>query len=234
MASFAAAVRISGVLALVLILSQAFVPALAQTYAITLQTNAPSYSGVGPIQITGQISPAPGPDTGVVITIDNSARSAADIAEVVPNPTSGSFSYTSHPGGNAAWTTGTFTVNATWGGDGETATQVATFSYTASTSSTTSSSTSSTNIFSSTSTSSSSSGSTSSTPITTSSTSSASSTSTTSKATPAPEFPPSALALVALVAVAVVAALSRRIAVRPPSGSGRSVSQGVQTRRRIK
>jgi hypothetical protein len=39
---------------------------------------------------------------------------------------------------------------------------------------------------------------------------------------------------VALVAVAVVAALSRRIAVRPPSGSGRSVSQGVQTRRRIK
>jgi hypothetical protein len=214
MASFAAVLRLSGLLALVLILSQVSVPALAQTYAVTLQTNAPSYSGVGPIQITGQVSPAPGPNTAVVITIHNSAGGVAEITEVVPNPTAGSFSYTSYPGGNAAWTTGTFTVNATWGGDGETATQVSTFAYTASASSTSSSSSTST---------------TSSTSRS-SSISSASSTSTTSKATPAPEFPASALALVALVGVAVVAALSRRIAVSPPGGSGRpGRSRGANT-----
>jgi hypothetical protein len=210
MASFVAALRLSGVLALVLILSQVSVPALAQTYAVTLQTNSPSYSGVGPIEITGQVSPAPGPNTAVVITIDNPAQSVAEITEVVPNPTTGSFSYTAYPGGNAAWTTGTFTVNATWGGDGETATHVAAFAYTASASSTTSSSSST------------SSKSTTSSTSRSSSISSASSTSTTSKATPAPEFPASALALVALVGVAVVAALSRRIAVRPPGSPGRS------------
>jgi hypothetical protein len=221
MPSLAPAIRLSGLLALVLILSQVSVPALAQTYAVTLQTNSPSYSGVGPIKITGQVSPAPGPDTAVVITIDNPARSVAEITEVVPNPTTGSFSYTAHPGGNAAWTTGTFTVNATWGGAGETATQVATFAYTASTASTASTSSSS----SSTSTTST----TSSAPRS-SSISSSSSTSTTSKATPAPEFPASALALVALVGVAVVAALSRRIAAQSPSGSGRSGrSRGANT-----
>jgi len=203
-------------LALVLMLSQAFVPAMAQTYSITLQTNAPTYSGVGPIQITGQISPAPGPNTGVVITIDNSAGTVADIAEVAPNPTTGSFSYTSYPGGNAAWTTGSFTVNASWGGDDETATQVATFSYSASAASTTSSSSSSSSA-----SSASSASSTSSTSSTSTSSASSSASSSTSTTTPAPEFPPSVLALVALVGVALVAALSRRTAVGRPASSGR-------------
>lgn len=69
--------------------------------------------------------------------IKNSAGSVADVDEVFPDPTTGAYNDTFHPGGNAAWTTGLFTVNATWGGSGGTATQVATFSYTAAATSTT-------------------------------------------------------------------------------------------------
>lgn len=205
------ALRIFGLLTLTLLLAQAFAPAHAATvYTMTLQTDAPSYSGVQPITMTGVVSPAPGPNTGVIITIKNSVGSVADINEVFPSATNGSFTDVSVPGGNPAWTTGTFSVNATWGGGGATASKVVTFAYSA-TATTTTTTTSST----STMTSATSSTSTSTT------TSSTSTTTTTTTSSTVPEFPFSVLAVVALIGMAVVAYLSKgtaAAAVEPASG----------------
>ena len=241
MTPFHGALRVSSFVALAFILTQAFFPAYAATYSMTLQTDAQSYSGVQPIVITGTISPVPGTNTAVIITLKNSAGGVADIAEVVPSLTDGSFGYTSYPGGNQAWTSGTFTVNATWGGSGATVSRVVTFTYLAAVSSTTSSSTSSsssttssksssTTTSSSTSSRTSSSTSSSTTTSTsttllarTNSTSSASTsaTTTTTTTTPAPEFPSSSLAILALVAAVTVAVLSGRFSLRPAGSVGR-------------
>jgi hypothetical protein len=208
------ALRLSGVLALVFLFSQVFLPAFAATtYTMTLQTDASSYSGLQPIQISGVISPAPGPSTGVIVTVTNSAGAIADINEVFPNAATGSFNDTSVPGGNAAWTSGTFSVNATWAGDdGATVSMVVTFTYSptaGSTLTTTSTTTTSTTTSSATAVS---------RPDVTSTTSSTS-TSTTVTTSTTPEFPSSALAIVALLGMAVVAVVSRKASVRPPGKS---------------
>ena len=90
----------------------------AQTYTVTVQTNQPTYSGTTPILITGVVSPAPGPNTAAVITIDNPQGTQVDLSEATVSATTGAFNYTSVPGGMAGWNTGTYTVNATWGGQG--------------------------------------------------------------------------------------------------------------------
>jgi hypothetical protein len=203
------ALRTSGVLALICLSSQALIPVYAAaTYSMTLQTDMPSYSGAQPIIITGVISPAPGPNTGVIITIKNAAGTVADINEVIPNSSDGTFSDKSVPGGSAAWTAGTFTVNATWGGGSATASKTTTFVYsptpgstttTSSTTSTTSSTTSTTK-------------STTAVPITTT---------TTTTTSTVPEFPSSVLAIVALVGMALVALLSKRVVLKPAGSVGR-------------
>ncbi len=202
------ALRIFGLLTLTLLLAQAFAPAHAATvYTMTLQTDAPSYSGAQPITITGVVSPAPGPNTGVIITIKNSVGSVADINEVFPGATNGSFTDVSVPGGNPAWTTGTFSVNATWGGGGATASKVVTFAYSATATTTTTSTSTTTSATSSTSTS--------------TTTSSTATTTTTTTSSTVPEFPSSVLALVALIGMAVVAYLSKgtaAAAAEPASG----------------
>jgi len=201
------AFRIFGALTLICLLAQAFTPVhAAATYTITLQTDAPSYSGAQPIKITGVISPAPGPNTGVIITVKNPSGTVADINEVFPNPSDGTFSDTSVPGGNAAWTAGTFTVNATWGGGSATASKVATFVYSPTATSTTSSTTSTTTTTTSTSTTTSIS--TTAVPITTTTTSTA------------PEFPSSVLAIVALAGMVLVALLSKRVVLKPAGRVG--------------
>ncbi|HEV2390620.1 MAG TPA: hypothetical protein VGS04_07850, partial [Nitrososphaerales archaeon] len=103
----------------------------AQAYTVTVQTSSPTYSGATPILITGTVSPAPGPGTAVVITIKNPAGSAADLLFANVDGATGNFNSTSVPGGSAAWTTGTYTVNATWGGPGGNAFGTTTFAYTA-------------------------------------------------------------------------------------------------------
>lgn len=180
--------RAALIAALALLLAQPLVPALGATYTMTLKTDQPAYAGRQLILVTGTISPAPGAGTAIIITISNAQGSLADVDEVVPNATTGTFNYTSHPGGNSAWSSGTFTVNATWGGDGAVASQVTTFEYTATASSTSSS------------------GSTAS--------SSSASSSTSSTTTPAPEFPVGALAALALIALGLVAVLSKKLVPR--------------------
>ncbi len=79
MAATGRALRVSGLLALLFLCLQVVIPALAATtYTMTLQTDQIAYSGAQPITITGTISPAPGPNTGVIVTIKNSVGSVAD------------------------------------------------------------------------------------------------------------------------------------------------------------
>jgi hypothetical protein len=121
-------------------------PAFGSTYSMTVTTASSSYSGTQAISISGTVSPAPGPNTAVIVTIRNSGGAIADVNEV-PVMTNGSYGWTSYPGANPYWTTGTFTVNATWGdSNGDSSSAVTTFSYspTASTSSTSSSTSSTT------------------------------------------------------------------------------------------
>ena len=120
----------AGTLAFLFLLAFSVAPVhAAGAYSVFLQTDQSSYSGAQSIKITGTITPPPGPNTAVIITVKNSAGSVADINEVTPSSTNGSFSDVSIAGGNSAWVSGMFSVNATWGGDGATATNFVTFSY---------------------------------------------------------------------------------------------------------
>lgn len=186
--------------------------AQATTYTVTVQTNAPTYSGATPILITGVVSPAPGAGTAVVISIKNPVGALADYAEANVNAATGSFNYTSVPGGSATWTFGTYTINATWGGPGGTAFGIASFNYTAAVSSTTSSSSStstSTSSSSSTTSSTTSSSTTTfpSTTTTTTSTMTTSSTTTSSSTTKSSSGLGSLTYVIVAVVVIIVAAL---------------------------
>ncbi|MDA4118554.1 MAG: hypothetical protein OK455_09450 [Thaumarchaeota archaeon] len=221
----------AGTCAFLFLLSFGVAPAhAATTYTLTVQTDKTSYSGAQPIMITGTISPPPGPNTGVIITVRNPTGSMADINEVIPGPANGSFSDISVPGGSASWVSGMYTINATWGGGGTSASNVATFVYlptaasttTTSTSTTTTTTTTSTTTSSSTttSTSTSSSASTSTSSSTTTSTTSTTSSTSTSTSSTVPEFPSSVLAALALIGMATVAVFSRRMTLRPATYGG--------------
>jgi len=134
-------IRLSSIAALGLLVLLGASPVFAQTYTLTLKTNASSYSGTSPIYISGTVTPAPGANTGVIITIRNSAGAIADVNEVNVL-TNGSYSWTSYPGASSYWTSGIFSVNATWGSSEATLSQVVTFTYTAATSTTSSTQTS--------------------------------------------------------------------------------------------
>lgn len=142
-------IRLARIATVGLLLLLVGAPAYAQTYTMTLKTSAPSYVGTAPIYISGTITPAPGPNTGVIITIRNAQNAIADVNEV-PVLSNGSYSWTSFPGANSYWTSGTFAVNATWGNGGSTLSQIVTFTYTAAATTSTTSQTSVTNATSST------------------------------------------------------------------------------------
>ena len=209
------ALRISGVLALVFLAFQAFAPASANvgSYTMALQTNAASYTGSQSIMISGTVSPAPGPNTAVIITVTNPNHAGIDYQDDAVNPTTGGFSGVTVAGGpitcagNPCWIAGTYSVNATWGGSGSTVSQVVTFTYTPASTTTTTSTT----------------GTVTSTSSTTTSTSTPFITTSTSTST-VPEFPSASLAVVALIGFALVALLSRRVALGPAGWTGRAAS----------
>jgi len=221
-----------------LTLVSASVPAHAAS-TITLTTDQPSYTGAQTIKMSGTVSPAPGPNTGVVIQTKNPNGMIIDIDEVTPDAASGKYSYTLYPAGSANWVDGTYVVNATWGdSNGNVAFVTAGFHYTGAVTTTTTSTTSTTTTTTSTTTSTTSTTTTTTTSTTTSTTTlpptstTTTSTSTTSTTTTTsstftvststtPEFPSSVLAAVALALLSVVAVLSRRVQ-RAQIGSPRS------------
>jgi len=105
------------------------VAALGATSTMTLATNAASYSGQADITVSGTISPAPTIASNVIITTTGTSG-AVDINSVPVGTGTGTFTYTIVAGGNANWVSGTYTVNATWGAQGNTATKTTTFTYT--------------------------------------------------------------------------------------------------------
>jgi hypothetical protein len=148
------ALRAASLLALIA-LATAFVvaPAFAVTYTVSVQTDRTSYTSGQSIMISGTVSPAPGANTAVVVTIRNPANTVVDISDDPVNPSTGAFSQVTVAGGTANWVPGTYAVNATWGGYGSTATLTTTFAYGSPSTSSSSSSTTTTTSTTSTSTS---------------------------------------------------------------------------------
>jgi len=93
---------------------------------VSVATNTNSYNGVQTVAVTGTVSPAPAAGTSVVITTKGPSG-VVDIGSVPVN--SGAFSYAFVTGGSTNWVTGTFTVNATWGGPGGSASGTTQFVY---------------------------------------------------------------------------------------------------------
>ena len=98
-------------------------------YALTVQTNDTEYSGTTSIAISGVVSPPPGPNTAVIVTIRNPQGAAVDISDDAVNATTGAYSQVTVSGGSAGWVAGVYTVYATWGGNGARAANVTTFAY---------------------------------------------------------------------------------------------------------
>jgi len=228
----------------------------AQTasYTLTVGTNASSYVGPATIAVSGQVSPAPGPNSSVVVRVFNPEKALAVVEEATVNATTGLYGTTFVAGGSPMWVNGDYLVNATWGAYGPTVFATTSFSWalssttTSSTSTTSSSSVQTTTTSSSVSTtssqsvsansSSSSSSSESSTISTSTSTSSAPPTSSSSSASTTsggavPAFPPQALAVIFLTAVVLIGyLLLRRSGPRRRDGVWSSVwtsSQAVRS-----
>lgn len=144
-------------------------PVLAQTYSITVETDQPSYTGAQTITITGTVTPAPGPNTAVILSTKNSNGTVVDYQNDPVNSATGAYTGVIVAGGTVNWIAGTYIVNATWGGDGASAIGTTTFLYAPTVTTTSSTTTSSTTTTSLTTTS----------PTTTSSTTSSTSTSST-------------------------------------------------------
>jgi len=98
---------------------------------LTISSNATSYAGQATIQISGTVTPAPAVSNTAVVVTTKGPAGAVDTGEATVATGTGAYSYTLVSGGSTAWTTGTYTVNGTWGFAGVTATATTTFSYTA-------------------------------------------------------------------------------------------------------
>jgi hypothetical protein len=189
--------------------------ATAASYSITVQTNSSTYIGAASITVSGQVSPAPGPNTAVFVRVINPNSVIVTASEVPVNGTTGLYSTSFAAGGSASWVNGNYVINATWGAYGPTKFALANFAWSTSPITTTTSTTSSTT--SSTSTSSTSSTSTSSSSSSTSSTTSSSTSQQTSSTSSTggggggiPEFPFQAIALGAITVLIAVSYLAIR------------------------
>ncbi len=111
----------------ILMLAFVFPPALAAT--ITVKTDAPSYFASQTITTSGTVSPTPGPNNAVIVTIRNPSNTVVDIGPAQVDSSTGTYSFVTVAGGSTSWIAGTYSVNATWGGSGGTATTTTTFQY---------------------------------------------------------------------------------------------------------
>lgn len=102
---------------------------LALSYTLSVQTVAPSYFGTQTINIVGKVSPAPGPNTAVFLTIINPGGKVVYVNQDSVNGTTGVFSDSVAAGVSQDWVDGTYTVNATWGAYGPPLRAVATFTW---------------------------------------------------------------------------------------------------------
>ncbi len=118
--------------------------AAVTTYTITVSTNASSYASGQQIKITGTVSPAPGPSTGVTIRLFGPTGNLLGAYPAPVAATTGAYNYTVVAGGSSGWTSGTYTVNSTWGAYPPEISNKTTFTYSTGATTTTSSTTSAT------------------------------------------------------------------------------------------
>jgi hypothetical protein len=118
--------------------------ASAVSYSVSVQTNNSSYSGAATIAIAGQVSPAPGPNTAVLIRVFSPLNAIVTAGEANVNGTTGFYTFNFVAGGSSGWSNGNYVVNATWGAFGPVVFKTATFSWTSSAATTTTTTTTST------------------------------------------------------------------------------------------
>lgn len=154
----------------------------ALSYKISVQTNSQAYVGAATVQVSGQVSPAPGPNTAVLFRVLNSKGQLITADQAMVNGTTGLYSESFIAGGSSAWTEGNYVVNATWGAYGQTIFATTSFFWSSTPITTT-------------------------TTTTTTTTSTITSTTSTTTSTAIPEFDTNGLlvaSLIAIVAVAIV------------------------------
>jgi len=126
-----AAILVVAILSLAFLFAPAF-PMLASHAAgtITVTTDKTSYSANATYVVSGTVSGANATGTAVSIVVTNSLNQVAD--QNIANVINGAYTVTLHAGGSAAWTTGTYTVTASWApGVGSSVSSTTTFTYTA-------------------------------------------------------------------------------------------------------
>ena len=158
----------------------------AVSYKVTVHTGSAAYVGPATVAFSGQVYPAPGPNTWVYVRVFNPDMVLVTAVQSSVNGTTGLYSGSFVAGGSSSWTDGNYVVNATWGAYGSPTFGVASFTWSSSATTSTTTSASATS--------------------STQSTSSESSTKSSSSSTAAggiPEFPFQALGVVATLVVVV-------------------------------
>ena len=105
--------------------------AFAAGETVTVATNSGTYAGAAVIQVTGTVTPAPASANTAVVVTTRGPAGAVDTGTATVATGTGAYSYTLVAGGSTMWVSGTFTVNATYGGPGGTGSTTTTFAYTA-------------------------------------------------------------------------------------------------------
>jgi len=102
--------------------------AFAAGETVTVATNAQSYTGQATIQISGTVTPAPSSAGTSVVVTTTGPMGAVDTGEAPVAATAGTYSYVL-VAGSALWSSGSYKVNATYGGPGGTGSATTTFAY---------------------------------------------------------------------------------------------------------
>jgi hypothetical protein len=102
--------------------------AFAAGETVTVTTNAQTYTGQATIQVSGTVTPAPSSAGTSVVVTTTGPMGAVDTGEAPVASATGTYSYVFVAGSNL-WSSGTYTVNATYGGPGGTGSGTTTFAY---------------------------------------------------------------------------------------------------------
>jgi len=100
----------------VLVFSASMVTATSYTMTFTSPAPGTNYTGTQAYTISGTITPIPGQEDNVAITVHAQGSPLSLDEQNVPLVRNGSndyFSYATNVGGNSAWTPGVYVINAT-------------------------------------------------------------------------------------------------------------------------
>jgi len=108
---------------------------LAQGATVTVHTDTTSYSGAQSLTVFGTVSPTPTTTTYISITAKSPTGATVLSGVSAVSTSDGSYSQGFVTGGSSSWTSGTYTVNATYVSGTISGSETTTFAYSSSTSS---------------------------------------------------------------------------------------------------